>query len=153
MVACQACQWTVGFFGRAATGSLVSPTTSSPRASRASQSAEPISPDAPVTRTRMRRGMLARHDRLDRRRLELADDEHPALMRLQGPLGRGRREGREGVGRARGYLVEDLPVAVGVRVCAGHDGPRLVAAAPTLEGRPESEVNLRSAHAAVLWRG
>src|SRR5918994_2536216 len=59
VVGCQACQRTVGFFCLARCGSRVRPTTSSPRASRASQRAEPIIPLAPVTRTRIRRVMLA----------------------------------------------------------------------------------------------
>src|SRR6478672_7387641 len=53
VVARQACQVTVGFVGRAFSGLRVRPTTSSPRASRASQRSDPIRPEAPVTRTRM----------------------------------------------------------------------------------------------------
>src|SRR3954447_15238707 len=51
-VGSQACQETVGFVLRARAGSRLSAATSSPRASRASQTDAPISPLAPVTSTR-----------------------------------------------------------------------------------------------------
>src|SRR5918995_2685303 len=47
----QACQVTFGLVECARAGSRVNPTTSSPRASSASQTDEPIIPLAPVTRT------------------------------------------------------------------------------------------------------
>src|SRR5436309_13800869 len=48
----QACQVTVGLPRRARSGSRLNPTVSSPRASSASQTAEPRKPLAPVMSTR-----------------------------------------------------------------------------------------------------
>src|SRR4051794_32311281 len=50
-VGSQACQATLGFVWRARSGSRVRPTTMSPRTSSVSQSADPMKPLAPVTRT------------------------------------------------------------------------------------------------------
>src|SRR5690349_7096298 len=59
-VGSQACQVTLGLVPRAWPGSRVRPTTVSPRTSRVSQSADPMKPLAPVTRTFTELGDLHR---------------------------------------------------------------------------------------------
>src|SRR5204862_1284584 len=69
------CQVTAGFEELARAGSRLRPTTSSPRASSASQTAEPIIPLAPVTSTRIATSSARQRDALIDRR------EAPGLLR------------------------------------------------------------------------